>query len=389
MKTLNRWLLPKGVEEILPKQAWLIKQYERSLLDLYHAWGYELVIPPLIEYQESLLVGLGHDVDLLSFKLTDQLSGRTLAIRSDMTPQAARIDAHSWAKPGVTRLCYSGTVLHTRPKNALASRTPIEIGAELYGDSSINSDLEVIQLMLASLKLTQRETIHLDIGHVGIYRTLVGELKLPEETQAELFDAFDRKSEPEIDQILMPWQQLPAAQMLKVLVGLSGGEDVLKKALKELSGAPKSVHDALNIIKQTVTALKNEQPMLPIMIDLSELRGYQYHTGMVFSAYIEGVGHAVANGGRYDGIGALFGRDRPATGFTINVNALLDSIVQREEQESILAPSLSEKDPDLSVTVESLRAEGQRVIYQLGDELPNHCTKKLIKQEGLWQVTDL
>ncbi|MCY4045748.1 MAG: ATP phosphoribosyltransferase regulatory subunit [Cellvibrionales bacterium] len=389
MKTLNRWLLPKGVEEILPKQAWLIKQYERSLLDLYHAWGYELVIPPLIEYQESLLAGLGQDVDLLSFKLTDQLSGRTLAVRSDMTPQAARIDAHSWAQKGVTRLCYSGTVLHTRPKNALASRTPIEIGAELYGDDSINSDLEVIQLMLASLRLTEKSTIHLDIGHVGIYRALVGELDLPENTESELFGAFDRKSEPEIDQILAPWQTTPVAQMLKSLVGLNGGEAVLDQATNQLAHAPSQVLEALTTIKQTVEQLKANQPDLPIMIDLAELRGYQYHTGMVFSAYIEGIGHAVANGGRYDGIGALFGRDRPATGFTINVNSLVDSIVSREEQASILAPGFLELDGDLQAVIARLRADGQRVIYQLGEELPAHCTKKLSKQEGQWIVTDL
>ncbi len=390
MKTQNRWLLPKGVEEILPKEAWLIKQYERKILDLYHLWGYELVIPPMIEYQESLLAGLGADVDLLSFKMIDQLSGRTLAIRADITPQTARIDAHSWRKAGPTRLCYSGTVLHSKPKNALSSRTPIEMGAELYGDASVASDAEIINLMLCSIREADINEMYLDIGHVGIYRELLAHLDLNTNDENALFDAFDRKAETEIAQLLSSCKNQRIAEMLKGLLTLSGDIDVLQEARVLLKDGSKKIQEALDYLQRVIQIVKKINPDVSIMVDLSELRGYQYHTGLVFAAYINGTGHSIANGGRYDGIGRLFGRDRPATGFSINVNALITQIVQKPADEVILAPPVDQIDEELACVMNDLRKQGKRLAHRLTQAgNPQFCKKQLMKVNDQWQVIDL
>lgn len=389
MANKNRWLLPEGVEEILPKQAWQIEQFRRQVLDLYRSWGYELVIPPLIEYSESLLIGMGNDIDLQSFKLTDQLSGRTLAIRADITPQTARIDAHSWRQEGPTRLCYASTVVHTKPKNQLASRTPIEVGAELYGDASIYSDTEVISLMLETIKMVGIEQVHLDLGHVAIYRTLVELAHLTPEVESALFDAFDRKAKSEIQAIVAEHiSNAVLGEMIQSLVDLNGDLSVLEEAKQLLKSAPKVVLDAIDYLAEIAQRIAAKFPNTPMYVDLAELRGYQYHTGLVFAAYIDGVGHAVANGGRYDDIGAAFGRARPATGFSANVKAFLFCGSKHAAEPLILAPQLD--DESLSACIASLRAEGRRVVRALPHAtLPVNCHQQLVNENGKWQIKPL
>jgi ATP phosphoribosyltransferase regulatory subunit len=389
MVNKNRWLLPEGVEEILPRQAWQIEEFRRKVLDLYRSWGYELVIPPLIEYSESLLIGMGSDMDLQSFKLTDQLSGRTLAIRADMTPQTARIDAHSWKQEGPTRLCYAGTVVHTKPKSQLASRTPIEVGAELYGDASVNSDTEIISLMLATIKTAGIQRVHLDLGHVGIYRTLVACAGITGDIEQALFDAFDRKAKTEINAIVA--EHVPdagLAKMIGALVDLNGDLSVLAEARSLLSTAPETVLDAVDYLADIAARIGQAFPDTPMYVDLAELRGYQYHTGLVFAAYIEGVGHAVANGGRYDGIGAAFGRARPATGFSANVKAFLSCSHDQPIAPLILAPASD--DPALAALIATLRSEGQRVVMALPNSAaPANCTQQIINENGKWLTRPL
>ena len=386
MAKINRWLLPEGVEEILPRQAWQIEQYQRRVLDIYRSWGYELVIPPMIEYSESLLVGMGSEMDLQTFKLTDQMSGRTLAIRADITPQTARIDAHSYVQQGPTRLCYSGTVFHTKPKSQLASREPLEVGAELYGDASIYSDHEVISLMLTTIAAAGIDRVHLDLGHVGIYRALIESAGISGGVQSALLDAFNRKAKTEIAGIVAEEvSDAGLAAMINALVGLHGELAVLDEAKSLLSSAPQDVLEAIEYVQAIASRIAKEFPDISLNIDLAELRGYQYHTGLVFAAYVEGVGHAVANGGRYDDIGKVFGRSRPATGFSANVKDLLSQVADCKTPGMILAPAID--DTDLVAKVAELRQQGERVVNALsGNEKPVNCTKELVKKDGAWQI---
>lgn len=385
----NRWLLPDGVEEILPKQAWQIESFQRQALDLYRSWGYELIIPPLIEYSESLLIAMGSDMDLQTFKLTDQLSGRTLAIRADITPQTARIDAHGWPQSGPSRFCYIGTVVRTKPKTQLSSRLPIELGAELYGDASLHSDQESISLMLATIALAGVERVHLDLGHLGIYRGLVEAAELPADQVALLTDAFERKAATEVKQILS--ENISDAQwidMLAGLVDLNGDLSVLDKAKTLLAKAPTKVKQALDDLSSIAQWVSQRFPATPIVLDLAEIRAYPYHSGLVFAAYIDGVGHSVANGGRFDGIGKAFGRSRPATGFSVNVNTLLPQIFAEQEDDLIIAPQLD--DVALEQCIAALRAQGKRVVRELPEAgMPSNCRYQLVLDNAQWQVKTL
>lgn len=382
----NRWLLPEGVEEILPRQAWQIEHFQRRALDLYRSWGYELVMPPLIEYSESLLIGMGSDMDLQTFKLTDQLSGRTLAIRADITPQTARIDAHSWKQEGPARLCYAGPVIHTKPKTQLSSRLPIEVGAELYGDASLDSDKEIISLMLATINTAGVARVHLDLGHIGIYRGLVEAAGLSADTTAALSDALERKAATEVNALVAGHVSDPAlAGMLNTLVTLNGDLSVLEMARTVLAAAPASVVNALDDLTALAQWVAQQFPQTPVVLDLAELRGYQYHTGLVFAAYIAGVGHSVANGGRFDGIGKAFGRARPATGFSVNVNALLPQIAQQADEGIILAPASG--DVALQQAIAALREQGRRVVRHLpAAGKPGNCAWQLVCENDTWVV---
>jgi ATP phosphoribosyltransferase regulatory subunit len=312
MSTVDHWRLPDGVEEILPAQAEAVESLRRGLLDLYRSWGYRLVIPPLMEFTESLLVGLGEDLDLLTFKLTDQLSGRTLGIRADITPQVARIDAHSLAEQGVSRLCYAGSTLHTRPKSLLASRSPIQVGAELYGDDSLGADVEIVRLMLATLEAAGLSGVTLDLGHVGIYEAVLAKAGLGLDKEKTVFDALQRKSVPDLHLALVDVEPAVAALII-ALVDLHGDESVLGEARALFAELVPDALAGINALQEVACDIRRQSPAIDIYFDLAELRGYHYHTGLVFAAYVAGCGQALANGGRYNDVGAVYGRARPAT----------------------------------------------------------------------------
>ena len=397
MTIVDRWLLPDGVEELLPEQAERVESLRRKLLDLYRSWGYELVIPPLIEYTDSLLVGLGHDVDIQTFKVVDQLSGRTMGIRADITPQTARIDAHSLKREGPVRLCYAGSVLHTKPKFLLGSRSPIQLGAELYGDASLSSDIEIICLMLETLKAVGVTEITLDLGHVGIYRALVEQFGLEAKAEQTLFDALQRKASAEIESAICAAISDPAqADMMRALSHLNGDISVLQRAREQLAAAPKAVLQAIDALAEVAELIANRLPEVNCYFDLSELRGYHYHTGLVFAALAPGYGQAVANGGRYDDIGEAFGRARPATGFNTDLKALLAYLPKAavsDNSASIFAPSGDSVSSDDSASlwkkVQALRAEGERVVCGLsGQSEAADFGRHLALEQGQWVVSE-
>ncbi len=389
----ERWLLPEGIEELLPDSARRLERLRRALLDLFGGWGYELVMPPFIEFLESLLTGAGNDLELQTFKLTDQLSGRMMGVRADMTPQVARIDSHRLKQETPTRLCYLGTVLRTRPAGHGGTRSPLQVGAELYGHGGCESDVEILQLMLETLRTTGLADVYLDIGHVGIYRSLVQQAGLDAAQEARLFDALQRKSQPDIDHLLsgLPLDGAMRGMLLQ-LVGLNGGEEVLVAAREALAGAAAPVHTALDNLQAVAALAKQCMPAVPLHFDLAELRGYHYHTGVVFAAYAPGHGQAVAQGGRYDDIGRVFGRARPATGFSADLKALLAlSTANEPPVRGIFAPCAD--DPALAQQVQQLRAEGERVICALpgqhGDAAAMACDRELVLRDGRWQVAPL
>jgi ATP phosphoribosyltransferase regulatory subunit len=364
MATADRWLLPDGIDEILPPQAAKLEQLRRDLLDLYRSWGYEQVFPPLVEYLESLLTGAGNDLALQTFKLTDQLTGRLMGVRADMTTQVARIDAHTLKREGVTRLCYAGHVLHAKPESLAASRSLIQIGAEIYGHAGVASDIEVIGLMLETLHRGGCTDIHLDLGHVAIYRALAAEAGLSEEQEWQLFEIYQRKAVPELEAFLA--QQVSDSdiqQMLRALVTLAGNHSVLDRARQVLAKAPAAVHAALDDLEQIALQLGQAHDQVTLYFDLGELRGYHYHTGPVFSAYVPGMGQAIANGGRYDHIGEVFGRARPATGFSTDLASLVQRTGGNVRSQKIYAPLNA--DPALADAVHQLRASGNVVVQAL------------------------
>jgi ATP phosphoribosyltransferase regulatory subunit len=310
-----KWLLPEYLEDILPAEAGRIEALRRKILDLFFEKRYELVMPPLLEYMDSLLTGTGHDLELRTFKVIDQISGRMMGVRADITPQVARIDAHLLNRKGVTRLCYCGSVLHTRPASPGATREPIQIGAELYGEAGARGDREILRLLCEALKIGKARRARIDIGHVAVFRSLVREARVRPELEVELFEALQRKDAPGIASLT---RKLPAKtrDALGLLPELYGGAEVLALAARKL---PK-LKD-LSAALATLRALSRACP-LPASFDLAELRGYHYHSGVVFDAYCEGVTGPVARGGRYDEVGKAFGRARPATGFSIDLRSL-------------------------------------------------------------------
>ena len=387
MTTQDHWQLPDGVEEVLPVQAESVEFLRRALLDLYRVWGYRLVIPPLMEFTESLLVGLGEDLDLLTFKLTDQLSGRTLGIRADITPQVARIDAHSLAEEGVTRLCYAGSTLHTRPKSLLASRSPIQLGAELYGDDSLGADVEIVRLMLATLETAGMSQVTLDLGHVGIYEAVLANASLSAEQEKTVFDALQRKSVPDLE-LALAGVEADIAALIITLVDLHGDETVLDDARSLFAQTVPTALAAVDALQEVAVDIRRQLPDIDIYFDLAELRGYHYHTGLVFAAYVPGCGQALANGGRYNDVGAVFGRARPATGFATDLKSLMALMPEaRVPSRAISVPDAD--DPALDAQVRELRAAGEIVINCLSGSLDPRCDRRLVEVNGQWQLQTL
>jgi ATP phosphoribosyltransferase regulatory subunit len=387
MTRVDHWQLPDGMEEVLPGQAEAVETLRRALLDVYRSWGYRLVIPPLMEFTESLLVGLGEDLDLLTFKLTDQFSGRTLGIRADITTQVARIDAHSLAEDGVTRLCYAGSTLHTRPKSLMASRSPIQLGAELYGDDSLGADVEIVRLMLATLETAGLFGITLDLGHVGIYEAVLATAGLSPEQEATVFDALQRKSVPDLNLALVGIEP-DIATLIIALVDLHGDETVLEAARSLFAETVPGALTGIDALQEVAYNLRRQSPELDIYFDLSELRGYHYHTGLVFAAYVSGCGQALANGGRYNDVGAVFGRARPATGFATDLKSLMAMLpTSATRQQAISMPNAD--DPALNLRVRELRAEGEVVVNCLSGSPDPRCDRHLVEHDGHWQVKSL
>jgi ATP phosphoribosyltransferase regulatory subunit len=394
MSGIDHWLLPEGIEEMLPEQAWRLECVRRRLLDAYRSCGYALIMPPMVEFLESLLTGTGRDLDLQTFKLTDQLTGRLLGVRADMTPQAARIDAHALKREEPTRLCYLGTVLHTRPDGFAGSRSPLQVGCELFGHAGIESDLEILGLMLETLTLTGIEQVHLDLGHVGIFRALADSAGLTAEQEADLFDVLQRKAMPEIEALLdsfgtaAPWHE-----RLVKLASLHGGAEVLESARPVLAGAGDAVVAALDNLAAIATQVQLRWPSVPLHFDLAELRGYGYQTGVVFAAFVPGCGQEVARGGRYDQIGEVFGRARPATGFSADLRTLMELSQSLAEaaRGAVFAPSLV--NAALSAAIDGLRADGKQVIRalpgQAGGAREMGCDRELVEQGGHWIVQSL
>ncbi len=313
-----KWLLPEFIEDILPAEAMRIEALRRKILDLFFDKNYELVMPPLLEYMDSLLTGTGHDLELRTFKVVDQLSGRMMGLRADITPQVARIDAHLLNREGVTRLCYCGSVLHTRPAGPAATREPIQIGAELYGDAGVEADVEILQLLCHALELAGVRNVRIDIGHVAVFRSIAQAADIRGEQEAELFAALQKKDVPALKEST---RQLEAKtrEALLLLPELYGGAEVLDVAEKKLPRLAELTR-ALGTLRKLAKACR-----FPASFDLAELRGYHYHTGVVFDAYCDGTGAAsqpIARGGRYDEVGKAFGRARPATGFSIDLRSI-------------------------------------------------------------------
>lgn len=381
---MHTWLLPEYLEDILPPDAQRIERARRMALDLFAAHGYELIIPPLLEYLESLLTGTGRDMELDIFKLVDQLSGRLMGVRADITPQAARIDAHLLNRQGVTRLCYAGSVLHTQPGNLHFSREPLQVGAELFGHAGLEADLEVQQLLLKTLKALGLTAVHLDLGHVGIFRALLQAANADAALEAELFKALQAKDVPTIDELTRNLAT-PLRDALLALPTLYGQREALTRAAQVLPKLPE-IGRALDALQTLADDLAASGAAL--YFDLAELRGYHYHSGVVFAAYVKGSAYAVAQGGRYDNVGKVFGRARSATGFSMDLRTIALHLQQAAGKRGILAPYTS--DAALNAKIEALRASGEIVVVELpGQEAHRHeanCDRLLVKTSAGWDI---
>jgi len=394
MLAQDRWMLPDGIEEVLPAEAAHLETLRRKVLDLFFGWGYRFVMPPLIEFIEPLLTGAGSDLDLQTFKLIDQQSGRLLGVRADLTPQVARIDARTRGGDVPSRLCYLGTVLHTHADRLSRSRDPLQVGAELYGHAGIHSDLEVIRLMLEMLRVAGLPQPHLDLGHVGIYRGLADGAGLGRQQETELFEILQRKAAPELREFLQGHRvSPPEAEMLAALEQLHGGFEIVEPARARLAAAGAPVLAALDEIVAIADSLRRDLPELNIHFDLAELRGYHYQTGAVFAAFVDGYGKEVARGGRYDEIGKAFGRARPATGFSADLKTLARLGTRSEDGAAgaIFAPAGD--DPKLRDQIETLRRGGRIVIRELPGQTASAaavgCRYHLVPDAGDWRVLEL
>ena len=386
------WMLPEGIEEILPLEALRIETLRRKALDLFASWGYDLVSPPLIEFVEPLLTGFDSELDHKMFKFVDLTSGRLLGIRADITPQVSRIDARTASADIPSRLCYVGNVLHTHTDSLTRFRDPIQIGAEIYGHAELDSDIEVIRLLIAFLELCDlKQQIYLDIGHVGIVRGLASQAELNLEQELLLLDILQRKAGPELENFLAKnVRESKLANMIEGLLELNGKAGIIKEARDILRFANDSVNSILDQLQQTAELLTELAPSIVLNCDFSELRGYHYQTGLVFAAFVSGYGREVARGGRYDQIGKVFGRARPATGFSADLKLLsrLGEGSDREPKNRIFSPKVSDK--SLASVIRHLRDNGNVVIEELSDQKLSAndfgCTHELVLQDNHWIV---
>ena len=391
MTIADRWLLPDGMDEVLPHQASRMEELRRALLDLYHCWGYDQVMPPPVEFLDSLLTGTGTDLDLQTFKLTDQLTGRMMGASADVTPQVARMDAHSLKRQGPVRLCYCTNVLRAKADQHQGGRSPVQVGVELFGHAGLEADSEIIHLALASLHAAGADEIHLALGHIGIYRSLVEAAALSDEQERVLFEALALKSPGQLaEQVNVSVSDPVLADMLMALGELHGDASVLAQARERFAGAPAPVTAALDQLEALYKGVLARFDV-SLYFDLAELRGYQYHTGMMFAAYVPGYGHALAKGGRYDDTGRAFGRARPATGFSMDLKQLASLALASPSRGAIWAPAQEEE--SLNAAIVALREQGERVIQALPGQrtgpAEHSCDRRLEFIDGRWQTTTL
>jgi len=387
MNRADRWVLPEGVEDLLPEQAEQVEVLRRRLVDLFQSWGYRLVIPPLAEYLESLLTGTAEDLDLQTLKVVDQRSGRLMGIRADMTPQVARIDAHRMEVEGPNRLCYIGPVLLARGRGLDPHRSPIQVGAELFGHAGRESDLEVLDLLLAALAVVEVGEVALDLGHVGLFRALAERAGLEPDVEARLFDALQRKARSELEQLGSQHLSETEVAWFLALADLVGGPEVIEQARARLTGAGPRAEQALDELAAVSAGLLARHPGLRLSLDLGELRGYHYHTGLVFTAYRAADGQTLALGGRYDHVGEVFGRARPATGFSMDLRVLADcSAVGATAPAPIEAPWGD--DPELHRLVAELRRQGRTVVWRLPDTPERPQARRIVRSAGRWQLQE-
>ena len=388
MPISETWLLPDGVADVLPEQAQVIETMRREALDFLASRGYQLVYTPFIEYIESLssLSESNQDLDLATFKVIDQLSGRLLGVRADMTPQVARIDAHVHPVEGVARYCYAGTVLHTKPQGFNTTRAPLQLGAELFGSDSIDADVEMIDVMLNLLKTADYdEGIHLDLGHVGLFRSLVKLAGLNKATESQLSDLYQRKALPELAEFT---QDLSFGSDFYALGRFASDLEALQSNLSAVVLADEAFKLAFDAVKTTQTEIQARWPNLHIGIDVVELRSYHYHTGLMYAVYAPNRAAPLAQGGRYDGIGEHFGRARPATGFSCDLYAL--SSGRFEAVTVVVAPKGTQH--DLLQAIEQTRELGFSVIQLLGNDTINsvpNATHQLVNASGEWTVKQI
>lgn len=384
---MRNWLLPEYIEDVLPAEAARIETLRRTLLDLFKVHGYQYVIPPMLEYMESLITGAGHDLDLATFKVVDQLTGRLMGVRADMTPQAARIDAHLLNHQGVTRLSYAGSVLRTKPDGLARTREPLQLGAELYGHAGVESDIEIQRLLIKSLQAIGIEQVHIDFSHVNIFGSLIESSQIDAELEQDLYDALQSKDQSSVKALTLNLDEVTRLALIN-LTTLNGDASILVKAAQILPPMP-AITAALASLTQVSAALVDLG--VTVSFDLSELRGYHYHSGIVFAAYAKGYKGPLALGGRYDEVGQAFGRARPATGFSLDLRGVVTALPPAKAVMAILAPASD--DLNLAVKIDNLRAEGHVVIQVLADVVTSHeelnCDRNLVHYNSGWHVMSI
>ena len=381
---MSAWVLPDHIADVLPSEARHIEELRRDLLDMARCYGYELVMPPMLEHLESLLSGTGRELDLKTFKLVDQLSGRTLGLRADTTPQAARIDAHLLNREGVTRLCYCGPVLHTRPAGLASTREPLQFGAEIFGHPGLEADLEAVELALDTLVSANVGELVIDLADARVLRGVLAGVPME---SAQLQDVVLALSLKDASALATLTARMPveAQQGLMALLRLYGGSETLDAARRELPARP-LVRDALDQLQWLATHLKAAYPALRIGFDLSDMSGYAYYSGPRFAIYAQDCIEALARGGRYDEVGAIFGRNRPAVGFSLDLKSLAEAAGVAPAPAAILAPW--GEDAALRAAVRRLRELGEIVVSVLpGQALQEQvfaCDRELVCVDGRW-----
>jgi ATP phosphoribosyltransferase regulatory subunit len=384
---MRNWLLPEYIEDVLPAEAARIETLRRKLLDLFKVHGYQYVIPPMLEYMESLITGVGHDLDLATFKVVDQLTGRLMGVRADMTPQAARIDAHLLNHQGTTRLCYAGSVLRTKPDALAQTREPLQLGAELYGHAGIASDIEIQRLLIKALHVIGIEQVQIDFSHVNVFGSLIESSNINPQLEQALYAALQSKDQSSVAQLSRDLDKVTREALLH-LTELNGDQSILAKAGKVLPATP-AISSALQSLQQAADGLQDLD--VSVSFDLSELRGYHYHSGIVFAAYAQGYKGPLALGGRYDEVGQAFGRARSATGFSLDLRGVVTALPQAKSEMAIFAPAIA--DTALTEKIDALRQEGHVVIQELPDTQSDmselNCSRKLEHYNSGWHVVDI